>query len=769
MTDFWMNLAGWWPRAALVGAVTLLLGYLAMRTLRSLALRQHVGAWTIRATLLGAIICLFPAWVPLPRPESTLTTTPPPPIAVLEPQTKTMVADELPLPPSAPMDMEPVVVAATETPVLITANSTAPALDWVKILGQIALIGYGLLMLTQVLRLGLGQLVLWRLGQSMRTPPEVVAELFAQIAAERGITRLPRLGLSHRVTTPICFGLFRPTVIVPERLVHEADVEGLSWVFAHELDHLQRGDPWTGWWLAWVQAVYFFVPWFWWLRHEQRLAQEFLADAAAVRGLPDVAEYADFLVQLSCRRQGTAAVVPLGATGVRAGSTDLYRRVRMLLNHSSKSTSPATRPSSRLWRFLTAGMFVGLAVLLGGVGLQSGNLAAQETEDPPAAPEAPEPPKPPKIIILNAEGDQEGVEKKLNEAFKKAAEALQQAGQGEAAEAMKKALEAQKEAILKLQKQGMFKLQENLKGEQFKALQEQLKEMRFDGQQIEQLKKQLAEMNVQFPQEELQKQLEQLKRRFPQMKNMPPLQFRFGNEGNFEFPRLQQLQIRSKPRLGLQLESPSQALREQLEMPKDQGLVITNVLPNTPAAKAGVKPYDILLELADQPVSSDQGELLELLNGLESDKAISAVVLRKGRKVTLEGIKLAKKTQVRVQNAPANRIKIIPKPPKPPVVPGRIKSVPKPPKPPVVPAPAAPIQSSSSMSVQVGNDGFQARYSGDGITVNIRGTVENGKAKPTDIRIKDGDTTVEVNSLDKVPAKYKELIENKIMKSFQVS
>src|SRR4029078_13353812 len=38
------------------------------------------------------------------------------------------------------------------------------------------------------------------------------------------------------------------------------------------------------------------------------------------------------------------------------------------------------------------------------------------------------------------------------------------------------------------------------------------------------------------------------------------------------------------------------ALRAQLELPDNQGLVVANVVPNSPAAKAGLKQHDILLK-----------------------------------------------------------------------------------------------------------------------------------------------------------------------------
>src|SRR2546427_795221 len=55
-------------------------------------------------------------------------------------------------------------------------------------------------------------------------------------------------------------------------------------------------------------------------------------------------------------------------------------------------------------------------------------------------------------------------------------------------------------------------------------------------------------------------------------------------------------------RLGAMMELPNPTLIEQLDLPKEQGMVLCDVLADSAAAKAGLKPHDILLELNGQPV-----------------------------------------------------------------------------------------------------------------------------------------------------------------------
>lgn len=93
-------------------------------------------------------------------------------------------------------------------------------------------------------------------------------------------------------------------------------------------------------------------------------------------------------------------------------------------------------------------------------------------------------------------------------------------------------------------------------------------------------------------------------------------------------------------RLGVKLSEPSAALIDQLDLPRDQGLVLEEVGANSAAAKAGLKSNDILLEVNGTTVSRKKEEFDKVLAAVEADKAVEVVVMRKGKKETLKGLKL---------------------------------------------------------------------------------------------------------------------------------
>jgi hypothetical protein len=108
------------------------------------------------------------------------------------------------------------------------------------------------------------------------------------------------------------------------------------------------------------------------------------------------------------------------------------------------------------------------------------------------------------------------------------------------------------------------------------------------------------------------------------------------------------------PRLGVRLGKPSDALVEQLDLPNDQGLVLEEVGPNSPAAKAGWRRFDILLELDGKAVPRDLAAFRKQVNTLAANTPVEAVVMRKGLKQTIKGLQLPEaKPEVVERVAPA--------------------------------------------------------------------------------------------------------------------
>src|SRR5262249_46109007 len=157
---------------------------------------------------------------------------------------------------AAPASSPPAEPAAAPAPASPPTWSLADVARWVGL----AYLGLAALLAGRWL---LGQVLLGRLLRSARPAPAAAAPPFLSMARS---PPAPRLLVSSRLRVPLSCGLLRPTVVVPAALCD--DPRALRWVFAHELTHLQRRDVWTCVLFALGEVVYFYLPWFWWLRRQ---------------------------------------------------------------------------------------------------------------------------------------------------------------------------------------------------------------------------------------------------------------------------------------------------------------------------------------------------------------------------------------------------------------------------------------------------------------------------------------------------------------------
>ena len=110
-------------------------------------------------------------------------------------------------------------------------------------------------------------------------------------------------------------------------------------------------------------------------------------------------------------------------------------------------------------------------------------------------------------------------------------------------------------------------------------------------------------------------------------------QIRIGSDG----PRVVAVTGRYDPGdhwLGVMCVSVDPAMRAHLNLPEKQGLIVMGVIPNSPAAKAGIRQHDILLRFGERPLG-DQGDLLKAI--VEAKEAAKPVeLIRGGKRQTVE-------------------------------------------------------------------------------------------------------------------------------------
>ncbi|SDD60583.1 serine protease Do [Cupriavidus sp. YR651] len=90
----------------------------------------------------------------------------------------------------------------------------------------------------------------------------------------------------------------------------------------------------------------------------------------------------------------------------------------------------------------------------------------------------------------------------------------------------------------------------------------------------------------------------------------------------------------TRGRLGIAVQEVNQALAQSFNLPKPTGALVNSVEPDSPAAKAGLKPGDVIVQLGDD-VIDHSGDLPEHVADIQPGTQTQLKVIRKGEPMTL--------------------------------------------------------------------------------------------------------------------------------------
>ena len=86
--------------------------------------------------------------------------------------------------------------------------------------------------------------------------------------------------------------------------------------------------------------------------------------------------------------------------------------------------------------------------------------------------------------------------------------------------------------------------------------------------------------------------------------------------------------------IGVEPRDITPELADNLGLPKKDGVIIAAVLKNGPADKSGIRPGDILISIADKPISN-MAEMFNLIAQLQPGSQTDMIVLRDNKEVKI--------------------------------------------------------------------------------------------------------------------------------------
>jgi beta-lactamase regulating signal transducer with metallopeptidase domain/protocatechuate 3,4-dioxygenase beta subunit/thiol-disulfide isomerase/thioredoxin len=155
-----------------------------------------------------------------------------------------------------------------------------------------------------------------------------------------GIRWLPRILVARGVSTPLAFGIRRPVIVLPDRLLGMIREDEMRDVLLHEVAHLVRRDPLVVILQELARALYWPIVPVHALIRELGRAREELCDNYVLQGR-DALSYGETLLHLAELSRDAAPIV--AAVGVMEWRGELERRIAGLLDQGRSTMTRSNR------------------------------------------------------------------------------------------------------------------------------------------------------------------------------------------------------------------------------------------------------------------------------------------------------------------------------------------------------------------------------------------------------------------------------------------
>lgn len=193
-----------------------------------------------------------------------------------------------------------------------------------------------------LLRLAASCLVLERRKARAELIPAYEARLHEWLTLCGAGKRRIRLAVSRDIPTPIAAGPYRPSILVPRRILEELTDDELNQVGLHEAAHFSRRDDIALILQRIIEAVFVFHPVVHWISRRIDLEREIACDDFVIQRTGSARPYALCLTRVVELANG------MRPSGLAASATEtrshLETRVEMLLDSSRKTSTGLLKP-----------------------------------------------------------------------------------------------------------------------------------------------------------------------------------------------------------------------------------------------------------------------------------------------------------------------------------------------------------------------------------------------------------------------------------------
>lgn len=167
-----------------------------------------------------------------------------------------------------------------------------------------------------------------------------------------------KLFQSNFVDSPVTYGIFKPTILIPAGLIFQMSPSQIEAIIAHELAHIKRYDYLVNLMQSAMEVIFFFHPVFWYINSIIKTEREHACDDAAIQVGVSARDLAEALVVIVNHAKQTQPQLALAAANSKTPTLDRIKRI-MGFHTSHKQTSTLTRFTMMLTLILSASLILG--------------------------------------------------------------------------------------------------------------------------------------------------------------------------------------------------------------------------------------------------------------------------------------------------------------------------------------------------------------------------------------------------------------------------
>src|SRR5262249_27228628 len=178
-----------------------------------------------------------------------------------------------------------------------TGRTPAPLQEW--ILGCLSLVWLAGVVLTLANWLRRRRKFLFLIRGAVPPPDSATIDALKRAKAAAGVERDVALVVSDRAVAPGVWGVWRPIIVLPDRVAHELSYDELEAVLVHELVHVQRRDNLVSNLTMILYSLFWFFPAMWLVDRKLLLERERACDERALETGASPRTYASAILKVS--------------------------------------------------------------------------------------------------------------------------------------------------------------------------------------------------------------------------------------------------------------------------------------------------------------------------------------------------------------------------------------------------------------------------------------------------------------------------------------